>query len=57
MWKSALGLVDSSALIVPQHLLGYRDVARLLSGHFENISVRRFPDGEYGSGYILTDAL
>ena len=33
--------------IVPQHLLGYRDVARLLSGHFENISVRRFPDGEY----------
>ncbi len=33
--------------IVPQHLLGYRDVARLLSGHFENIVVRRFPDGEY----------
>ena len=33
--------------IVPQHLLGYRDVARLLAGHFETITVRRFPDGEY----------
>ncbi len=33
--------------IVPQHLLGYRDVARLLAGHFEQIAVRRFPDGEY----------
>ncbi len=33
--------------IVPQHLLGYRDVDRLLAGHFADIVVRRFPDGEY----------
>lgn len=33
--------------IVPQHLLGYRDVARLLAGHFEHLVVRRFPDGEF----------
>jgi hypothetical protein len=33
--------------IVPQHLLGYRDVARLLLGHFDSLVVRRFPDGEY----------
>ena len=33
--------------IVPQRLLGYRDVARLLAGHFDDVVVRRFPDGEY----------
>jgi len=33
--------------LVPQHLLGYRDAARLLAGHFSNLSVVRFPDGEY----------
>ncbi len=33
--------------IVPQHLLGYRDVARMLAGHFAPLSIHRFPDGAY----------
>jgi hypothetical protein len=33
--------------IVPQKLLGMVDVARYLTGHFEEISVYRFPDGLY----------
>ncbi|MBI4926835.1 MAG: hypothetical protein HY835_03640, partial [Anaerolineae bacterium] len=33
--------------IVPQKLLGMIEVARYLTGHFEAISVYRFPDGLY----------
>ena len=33
--------------VIPQHLLGYQDAARLLAGHFKDLVVRRFPDGEY----------
>ena len=31
--------------IVPQRILGMTEVARLLAGHYENTSIRRFPDG------------
>ena len=44
---SSLALGGILVYLVPQHLLGYRDVARLLAGHFEDLVVRRFPDGEY----------
>jgi hypothetical protein len=33
--------------IVPRRLLGYEAAARLLAGHFDNLVIRRFPDGEY----------
>lgn len=33
--------------IVPQRLLGYEIVAKMLAGYFENLVSRRFPDGEY----------
>ncbi|MAT45442.1 MAG: hypothetical protein CL609_24200 [Anaerolineaceae bacterium] len=33
--------------IVPQKILGVVEVARLLTGHYEAISVYRFPDGLY----------
>ncbi len=33
--------------IVPQKILGIIEVARLLSGHYEALSVYRFPDGLY----------
>lgn len=33
--------------VVPQRLLGYEQVARTLAGYFENLAIRRFPDGEY----------
>jgi SAM-dependent methyltransferase len=33
--------------VVPQHLLGHPEAARLLAGHFTALVVRRFPDGEY----------
>lgn len=33
--------------LIPQHVLGYRDTARLLAGHFDDLTVMRFPDGEY----------
>ncbi len=45
----APALVDGGILvyIVPRHLLGYRDVALRLAGHFDDLVVRCFPDGEY----------
>lgn len=48
--RSALNaLVPGGILvyIVPQKLLGYELAARILAGYFENLVVRRFPDGEY----------
>lgn len=33
--------------IVPQQLLKYQGAARLLAGHFDNLVIRRFPDGEF----------
>jgi len=33
--------------VIPQHLLGYQNTARLLAGHFKDLVVRRFPAGEY----------
>lgn len=42
-------LVDGGILIyvIPRHLLGYKGAAQRLAGHFEDLVVRRFPDGEY----------
>ncbi|RLC80227.1 MAG: hypothetical protein DRJ03_22075, partial [Chloroflexi bacterium] len=47
--NSATTLVNGGVLIyvVPRHILGYKDAARLLAGHFDNLVIRRFPDGEY----------
>ncbi len=33
--------------IIPQKVVGLVDVARLLAGHYECLTVARFPDGEY----------
>jgi hypothetical protein len=33
--------------IIPQKILGMIEVARLLAGHYEDITVYRFPDGSY----------
>jgi len=33
--------------IIPQRLLGYQGVALRLAGHFDDLAVRRFPDGEF----------
>jgi predicted RNA methylase len=35
------------AFLIPQHVLADRGTARLLAGHFDNLSVYRFPDEEY----------
>jgi hypothetical protein len=42
-------LVQGGVLIyiVPQRLLGYQAVARILVGHFDNLVIRRFPEEEY----------
>jgi len=42
-------LVDGGILvyIVPKHLLGYKAAALRLAGHFDDLVIRRFPDGEY----------
>ncbi|MEA3342289.1 MAG: DUF6094 domain-containing protein, partial [Chloroflexota bacterium] len=47
--NSAPALVNGGVLvyIIPRHILGYKDAARLLAGHFDNLVIRRFPDGEY----------
>jgi hypothetical protein len=37
----------SLAFVIPQRILGLAEVARYLFGHFESITVRRFPDGEF----------
>ncbi len=34
-------------LIIPQPVLRFADMARLLAGHFTDIVIRRFPDGDY----------
>ncbi|MFP4345919.1 MAG: DUF6573 family protein [Anaerolineales bacterium] len=33
--------------IIPRRILGYLTAVRMLAGHFENVVVRRFPEGEY----------
>jgi hypothetical protein len=33
--------------VIPQRIVGLVEVARYLSGHYESITVRRFPNGEY----------
>ncbi len=33
--------------IIPQRLLGMPEVAKFLIGHYEKLTVKRFPDGEY----------
>ncbi len=47
--RSLSSLVYDGLLVyvIPQHLLGYQNAARLLAGHFKDLVVRRFPDGEY----------
>jgi len=42
-------LVDGGLLvyIIPKRLLGYKAVALRLAGHFDDLVIRRFPDGEY----------
>ena len=47
--RSLSSLVYDGLLVyvIPQHLLGYQNAARLLAGHFKDLVVRRFPEGEY----------
>jgi SAM-dependent methyltransferase len=33
--------------VVPQRALGFQAVARMLAGYFDDLVIRRFPDGEY----------
>jgi superfamily II DNA or RNA helicase len=42
-------LMDGGVLVyvIPQRLLGFEGVAQRLAGHFQNLVVRRFPNGEY----------
>ena len=35
------------AFVIPQRILGLSEIARYLAGHYEAITVWRFPDGEY----------
>ncbi|MDD5468011.1 MAG: DUF6094 domain-containing protein [Anaerolineales bacterium] len=35
------------AFVIPQRILGLAEVVRYLAGHYEAITVWRFPDGEY----------
>ncbi len=46
---AAPALMDGGILIyiVPRHLLGYEGAARRLAGHFQDLVVRRFPEGAY----------
>src|SRR3990172_6261807 len=37
----------SLAFVIPQRILGLSEIARYLFGHYEAITVWRFPDGEY----------
>ncbi len=43
----ALALGGVLIYVVPQRLLKYTDAARLLAGHFDDLAIRRFPDGEF----------
>jgi superfamily II DNA or RNA helicase len=33
--------------VVPQRVLGFQAVGRMLAGYFHDLAIRRFPDGEY----------